>query len=39
METIHRALDMVAHEAGYARALKALLELGPGSIVEIHPKR
>jgi copper homeostasis protein CutC len=38
-ETIHRALDMVADEAGYARALKALLELGPESIVEIDAKR
>ncbi len=38
-ETIHRALDMVADEAGYARALKALLELGPGSVVEIDAKR
>ncbi len=38
-ETIHRALDMVADEAGYARALYALLELGPRSIVEIDAKR
>ncbi len=38
-ETIHRALDMVADEAAYARALKALLELEPGSIVEIDAKR
>ncbi len=38
-ETIHRALDMVADEAGYAGALKAFLELGPGSIVEIDAKR
>ncbi len=38
-ETIHRALEMVADEAELARALKALLELGPGSIVEIDAKR
>ncbi len=38
-ETIHLALDMVADEAGYARALKALLELEPASIVEIDAKR
>ncbi len=38
-ETIHRALEMVADEAGYARALKALLDLEPGSIVEIDAKR
>lgn len=38
-ETIHRALEMAADEAELARALKALLELGPGSIVEIDAKR
>ena len=38
-ETIHRALELVADEAGYTRALKTLLELGPGSIVEIDEKR
>ena len=38
-ETIHRALELVANEAGYARALKALLQLEPGSIEEIDAKR
>ncbi len=38
-ETIHRALDLVVDEAGYARALKALLQLEPGSIQEIDAKR
>jgi hypothetical protein len=38
-ETIHRALDMVADEVELARALKGLLQLGPGSIVDIHTKR
>ncbi len=38
-ETIHRALEMVANEAGYAEALKALLQLGPGSIEDINAGR
>ena len=38
-ETIHRALELAADEAGYARALKTLLQLGPGSIEDINAKR
>lgn len=38
-ETIHRALDMVASEAGYARALKKFLMLDPRSIVDVNAKR
>lgn len=38
-ETIHRALELAADEAGYARALTALLQLEPGSIEEIDAKR
>lgn len=38
-ETIHRALDMVADESELAKAPKALLELGLGSILEIDAKR
>ena len=38
-ETIHRALEMAASEAGYAKALRALLHLPPGSIEDIDADR
>ena len=38
-ETIHRALDFVADEAAFARALKALVVRGHGQIEALEPER
>jgi hypothetical protein len=34
-ETIHRALDLVADEAALVEALRRLLTLGPGDLVNV----